>query len=140
MLVKSCVLRLLIVLNRINLSWSIKTYEMAYLPVLSDHIQLLHDNGSHWFCLFSSSGKVQVCDNLCTNFAFVSKKCWKYIYQMLVKNRKLKVMIPPVQKQEDSINCGIFALAFSSLLLDVKSPIHARFVVSEMRCIGSPVV
>ena len=39
----------------------------------------------------------------------------------------------PVQKQTNGFNYGLFALRLASVLLNDKSPIDTRFVVSEMR-------
>ena len=106
--------------------------ESLYFPVLADHIQLLHYDSCHWFLSFSSSGRVQVCDNLYTNPALVSKTCLKSLYQPFIKNGNLDAFFLRVQKQTDSINPGLFALAFTSVLLDGKSPIDASFVVIRM--------
>ena len=41
-----------------------KNAAMPFNPVYNDHIQLLHDGGSHWFLSFCSSGRVQICNSL----------------------------------------------------------------------------
>ena len=41
-----------------------KNAAIPFNPVYNDHIQLLHDGGSHWFLSFCSSGRVQICDSL----------------------------------------------------------------------------
>ena len=104
-----------------------------YFPVSSDHIQLLHDGSSHWLLAFSSSGTVQVCDSLRINLTSVSKQCLKSLYQPLLKNGKLEVIFLHVEKQTYGFNCGLFALAYASILLDGKSPTDFRFLVKEMR-------
>lgn len=38
-----------------------------------------------------------------------------------------------VQKQRDTFNCDLFALAFASVPFDGKSPIHGRFVL--LKCV-----
>ena len=105
----------------------------TYFPVSGDHIQLLHDGSCHWLLAFSSSGRVQVCDNLRTNLTSVSKQCLKSFYQPLLKNGKLEVTLLPVEKETDGFNCGLFALAYASILFDGKSPTDFRFLVKEMR-------
>ena len=105
----------------------------TYFPVSGDHIQLLHDGNCHWLLAFSSSCRVQVCDSLRTNLTSVSKQCLKSLYQPLLKNGKLEVTFLPVEKQTDGFNCGLFALAYASILLDGKSPTDFRFLVKEMR-------
>ena len=83
----------------------------TYFPVSGDHIQLLHDGNCHWLLAFSSIGRVQVCDSLRTNLTSVSKQCLKSLYQPILKNGTLEVTFPPVEKQTDGFNCGLFALA-----------------------------
>ena len=62
-----------------------------------------------------------------------SKQCLKSLYQPLLENGKLEVTFFPVEKQTDEFNCGLFALAYASILLDGKSPTNFRFLVKEMR-------
>ena len=44
----------------------------------------------------------------------------------------IKVIFLPVDKQTNGFNCGLFALAYASILLVGKSLIDAGFVVNEM--------
>ena len=104
-----------------------------YFPVSGNYIQLLHAVSSHWLLAFSSSGTVQVCDSLRINLTLVSKQCLRSLYQPLLKNGKLEVTFLPVEKQIYGFNCGLFALAYASILLDGKSPTDFRFFVKEMR-------
>ena len=39
----------------------------------------------------------------------------------------------PVQKQTDEHNCGSFAIAFATEILDGKSPMEAHFDVERLR-------
>ena len=105
----------------------------TYFPVSGDHIQLLHDGNCHWLLAFSSSGRFQVCDSLCTNLTSVSKQCLKSLCQPLLEKGELEVTFLPVEKQIDRFNCGLFALAYASVLLDEKSPTDFQFLVKEMR-------
>ena len=57
--------------------------ESAYFPVSGDHIQLLLDGSCHWLSAFTSSGRVQVCDSLCTKPTSISKKCLKFFFNLL---------------------------------------------------------
>ena len=107
--------------------------ESAYFPVSGEHIQLLHDDSCRSLLAFTSSGRVQVCDSLHTNLTSISKKCLKSLFQLLVKNGKLEVTFLPVDKQTDGFYCRLFALGYTSILLDGKSPVDARLVVNEMR-------
>ena len=105
--------------------------ESKYFLVYGDHIQLLHDGSCHWLLAFTSIGR-QVCDSLRTNLTSISRKCFKSLFQPLVKNGKLEVIFLSVDKQTDGFNCGLFTLDYASILLDGKSPVDARFVVNEM--------
>ena len=87
----------------------------------------------HWLLAFTSSGGVQVCDNLRTNLTSISKKCLKCLFQPLVKNGKLEVTFLPVDKQTNGFSCSLFTLGYASILLDGKFPVDTRFVVNEMR-------
>ena len=87
---------------------SLKTYqsvlncqkkESTYFPVSGNHSQLLHDGSCHWLLAFTSSGRLQMCDSLRTNVTLISKKCLKSLFQPLVKNGKLEVTFPLVDKQ-----------------------------------------
>ena len=105
--------------------------ESKHFLVYGDHIQLLYDGSCHWLLAFTSIGR-QVCDSLHTDLTSISRKCFKSLFQPLVKNGKLEVIFLSVDKQTDGFNCGLFTLDYASILLDGKSPVDARFVVNEM--------
>ena len=110
-----------------------KQNESPYIPVSADHIQLLHDGGCHWLLAFSSGGRVQVCDSLRSTLSAVTKKSLKSLFKPLVKNKKLQITFLPTDKKKDGVNCGLFALAFASVILDGRSPSDYAFTVNEMR-------
>ena len=123
-------------LGRVETYQSVLNYhkkQQMYFAVSGDHIQLLYDGNCHWLLAFSSSGRFQICDSLCTNLTSVSKQCLKSLYQPLLEKGKLEVTFLLVEKQIDGFNCGVFALAYASILLDGKSPTNFRFLVKEMR-------
>ena len=108
--------------------------QQKYFPVTGDHIQLLHNGNCHWLLTFNSSGRIQVCDSLRTNLTSVTKQCLRSLYKPLLnENGKLEVTFLPVEKQTDGFNCGLFALAYASIILDGKSPTDFQFLVNEMR-------
>ena len=72
---------------------------MDIFPVSGDHISLLHDGSCHWLLAFTSSCRFQVCNSLRTNLTSISKKCFKSLFQPLVRNGKLEVTFLPVDKQ-----------------------------------------
>ena len=51
--------------------------ESTYFPGSGDHIQLLHDGSCHCLLTFTWSGRVQICDSLCTNLTSISKKIFE---------------------------------------------------------------
>ena len=130
---KSWFARPSVVWKRNNPYYIVRKKRQTYFPLSGDHIQLLHDGTCHWLLAFSSSGRVQVCDSLCTNLTSVSKEWLKSLYQPFLKNGKLEVTFLPVEKQSDRFNCGPFALVYASILLDGKSPIDFRFLGKKMR-------
>ena len=110
-----------------------KLEEAPYAPVTTDHIQLLHDGGCHWLLAFSSAGRVQVCDSLSSKLSHVTKKSLKSLFTPLIKDGKLEVTFLPSDKQKDGVNCGLYALAFASVILSRRSPSEYVFKVDEMR-------
>ena len=103
-------------------------------PVYNDHIQLLHDGGSHWFLSFCSSGRVQICDSLKSTLNRSSMKSVYSLYKHVVGEfEKVKPTFLPVQKQTDGFNCGPFAIAYAAEIVHGKSPMEAIFDVKKMR-------
>ena len=107
---------------------------IPYNPVYNDHIQLLHDGGSHWFFSFCSSGRVQICDSLKSTLNHSSMKSVYSLYKHVVGEfEKVKPTLLPVHKQTDGFNCGPFAIAYAAEILHGKSPMEAIFDVKKMR-------
>ena len=57
----------------------------------------------------------------------------KVFFPSAQKKWKACCHLVQVQKWTDGFNCGLFGLAFADILLNGKSPIDGRFIVSEMR-------
>ena len=94
----------------------------------------MHDGINHWLLLFSSNGRVQVCDSLWETLRSVTKRCLKALYKsLLVKDGKLSVTMIPVLKQKDSSSCGLFATGFATNILEGISPAESEFNVTSMR-------
>ena len=75
---------------------SLETYQSVlncqkkstYFPVSGDYLQLLRDGSCNWLFAFTSSGRVQACDSLCTNLTSIWKivlKCFDSASQCLVE-------------------------------------------------------
>ena len=111
-----------------------KNTAIPFQPVYQDHIQLLHDGGSHWFLSFCSSGRVQICDSLKSSLNRCSKKSLYSLYKHVVgEYERVNPTFLTVQKQPDGFNCGVFAIAFAAEILDGCSPMDAVFDVGQMR-------
>lgn len=100
--------------------------------VYEEHIQLLHDGSNHWILSFCSNGRVQVCDSLYSTLTRSSRKSIRSLYKNYFSGTEV-ISFLPVQRQPDSFNCGLFAIAFAAELLDGKSPSDATFSVDKMR-------
>ena len=111
-----------------------KNEAIPYNPVYNDHIQLLHDGGSHWFLSFCSSGRVQICDSLKSTLNRSSMKSVYSLYKHVVGEfEKVKPTFLPVHKQTDGFNCSSFAIAYATEILHGTSPMEAIFDVKKMR-------
>jgi len=96
-----------------------KNTAIPFQPVYQDHIQLLHDGGSHWFLTFCSSDRVQICDSLKSSLNHCSKESIYSLYKHVVgEYDKVNPTFLPAQKQPDGFNCGVFAIAFAAESLD----------------------
>ena len=111
-----------------------KNEAIPYNPVYNDHIQLLHDVGSHCFLSFCSSGRVQICDSLKSTLNRSSMNSVYSLYKHVVGEfEKVKPTFLPVHKQTDGFNCGPFPITYAAEILHGKSPIEAIFDVKKMR-------
>ena len=101
----------------------------------NEHIQLLNDGNNHWLLSVCSSGRVQIFDSLKNNAGRFTLRSLNVIYRNFkdMSTGKLTLSLLPVQKQKDGFNCGAFAIAYATEILDGKSPIDARFDVPAVR-------
>ena len=111
------------------LNW--KKRGTPFFNVSEDHIQLKHNGANHWLMPFRTNDRVQICDDSYMNLTLGIKNCLKALYKSKVeKNGKLLVTMVPVQKQNDRYNCGLFAIAFKTDVLNGLSPANSFFEVS----------
>ena len=103
-----------------------------FQAVNEEHVQLLHDGRNHWFLSFCSNGRVQVCDSLNHTLTRSSRKAILSLYKNYFTGNKV-ISFLEVQRQPDSYNCGLFAIAFAAEILDGRSPSDATFDVDKMR-------
>ena len=87
------------------------------------HIELMHNGANDQFVSFDSNDCVQIHDILQRNLTSLIKNCLKAFYKSKVeKNQKL-----------DGYNCGLFAIAFATDVLNGLFPVDSCFDVSLMR-------
>ena len=101
-----------------------------YQAVLEDHVQLLHDGQNHWFLSVCTNGCVQIYDSLHTTLTRSARKAIQSLYKHYFQQ---PISFLPVQRQPDSFNCGLFAIAYAAEIIDGKSPSEAVFAVDLMR-------
>ena len=88
----------------------------------NEHIQLPN---------FCTNGMIQICDSLKTSLSRVNRKCVHALQNNCVTEFIVNFLL--VQKQTDEYNCGLFAIAFPTKILDGKSPTETCFDVERMR-------
>ena len=103
-----------------------------FQAVNEEHVQLLHDGRNHWFLSFCSNGRVQVCDSLNHTLTRSSRKAILSLHKNYFAGRAI-ISFLEFQRQPDSYNYRLFAIAFAAELLDGKSPTNATFDVDKMR-------
>ena len=88
--------------------------------------KLLHDGNNHWFLSFCSNNRVQICDNLNSTLTQTLKKSIQVLYKNFSRdNANVMVTFWTVQKQQDSHNCGLYAVTIAAEFLDGNSPIDS---------------
>ena len=98
------------------------------------HIQLLYygDNYSgvgHWVCLFYNGDSLRIYDGFKGKFlpplqqAFVDA----------LFPHKPSISFPDVQGQSNNYDCGVFAIAYATLLALKRNPAFENFIIAEMR-------
>ena len=83
-----------------------------FTRVSEKFIQVLYVSNKHWILVFRGQfGEINICDSLVTDRKY-PKKVIKSISPIANCHRSvLELRIPPIQQQENSIDCGIFAVA-----------------------------
>ena len=89
--------------------------------------EVIHVNGNHWITISNiglSDRSVNVYDSLYNGINQATKE----LIAKYVNKDKVKINIMNVQQQENEIDCGAFAIAFSKCLLEGKDPSQYDFL------------
>ena len=111
----------------------------AFEPVSGDFIQILHDGNLHWVCTSNVSfagGKdpaaVAMFDSM--NQGYVAKFTKQQLASFLcIQNAEMKLIMKSVQQQANTVDCGVFAIAFATSIAFGQDPSKQRFDVTKLR-------
>ena len=85
----------------------------------SDFVQILNYGRNHWICVPTvgcQPGKINVFDSMHTGDIPLSTK--EAIASLLCTTKKsISLVFPDVQQQPNSCDCGLFALAYASSVI-----------------------
>lgn len=103
--------------------------------VHSTQIQIHHDpERAHWVTSCYINGTVKLYDSLsCKILCSALEKQLKTLYGSLADSGELRVVVPSVQQQRGSNDCGVFAIAFLFHLALDDSQEDLIFKQSSMR-------
>ena len=97
---------------------------LAYDVLRGGFIQILHDGFGHWLTISTIEAKspteVLVYDSMYTSISTNVK--WQIAAIMAYPEEKITVNIMDVQKQVGGSDCGRFAIAFATALVNGKQP------------------
>ena len=100
-----------------------------------EFVQLLHDGNIHWVCISNigcNENEIKYYDSLRG-----SRVSWYLLQQIasIVHEDGPQLVINPmkVQKQTNSVDCGLYALAFATSLVNGINPEDETYSVEELR-------
>lgn len=108
-------------------------------------IQILHDGKLHWFTISNlksrNSNQIQAYDSLYTDQTYLNNQILKNNLKKLILPNDLhdsytecvELSIEPVQRQSDTLMCGLFAIAFAYDLCQDIDPINRCYDENKMR-------
>ena len=117
---------------------------LAYDVLWGGFIQIVHDGFGHWLTISTieatSSTEVFIYDSM---YASISTNVKRQIETIMAQpEEKITVKMMDVQKQVGGSNCGLFAIAFATALINGKQPgsiVHAnsfKCVLAVYACMG----
>ena len=112
------------------------TYAFDIVPEGQKFIKILHVGDLHWVCvshcLDLHKNSINVHDSL--NNGAVPRFVKKQIASMLCSSEPaIHLNIVPVEQQTNSLDCGVFAVAFATSLAFGEDPAQRKYDMSAMR-------
>ena len=107
--------------------------KQAMVDAKQNSIQFHHDGNNHWLLSSNISGKVLVYDSIYRKPSKDTEKQLCQFYKRHVKNLKLEVEYPLVQRQIGGFDCDLFAIAFAVDLATDHDPTKIFYDQNEMR-------
>lgn len=104
-------------------------------PVVVPHIQILSGNPTsveqitHWICTYYDGQNIHVYDSL--NFQRLSPEQQQYLYQLFPHHPP--VIYDKVQQQPNMVDCGVFAIAFATSIVNHRNPADEVYDHAKMR-------
>ena len=100
-----------------------------------EFIQIVHDGGAHWVCVSNigcRQGVINYFDSL--NRGQIKRHVQRQV-QSIVHGigQEVMITIQPVQQQQNSVDCGIFAIAFATSLAYGQNPAATTYDTSRIR-------
>ena len=101
-----------------------------------EFVQVLHDGGLHWICVSNigcAKGVVKCFDSY-NNRGYIKKYVGKQVASIIRElSPQLTVRITAVQQQQNGTDCGVFALAYATSLLNGQDPESVTYDTSKLR-------
>lgn len=100
----------------------------------NEYIQLLFSGNSekgHWICMYYNNKTIHIYDSL--NARCLQNEHKIFINRLFPNNSDLKITFETVQSQNNTYDCGIFAIAFVVSILFNICPCSLSFDIFQMR-------
>ena len=108
---------------------------MSFDIMAEEFVQILHDGVGHWFTVSTvgaqKSNQIFVYDSLYPSVGPCSQR--ELAALLACKEKVINVSQMNVQSQDGGSDCGLFAIAFATALVNGIQPAHCMFVQGAMR-------